>query len=67
MTRFLSKKQVKERCLYSFAHTKRLEDAGTFPKRVRLGNGRVAYVEQEIEQWCRSRIADRDIPTRPPE
>lgn len=63
MTRFLSKRQVKERCLYSFAHTKRLEDAGKFPKRIRLGNGRVAYVEEEIEQWCRDRIAERDIPT----
>jgi prophage regulatory protein len=60
VTRFLSKKQVKAICLYSFQHTKRLEDAGKFPKRVRLGNGRVGYVEDEIEAWCKARIEERN-------
>lgn len=58
--RFLSKRQVKELVTYSFAHTARLEAAGQFPKRVRLGTGRVAYVEGEVLEWMASRVADRD-------
>jgi len=58
--RFLSKKQVKELVTYSLAHTARLEGEGKFPKRVRLGAGRVAYVESEVQAWMASRVADRD-------
>jgi prophage regulatory protein len=60
MERLLSKREVKHLVVYSFAHTARLEDAGKFPKRVRLGTGRVAYVESEIRDWIAARIADRD-------
>ncbi|MGN6147719.1 MAG: helix-turn-helix transcriptional regulator [Rhizomicrobium sp.] len=56
----LSKKQVREMVLYSFAHIDRLEKAGKFPIRVRLGQGRVGYVREEIEAWVRARIAERD-------
>ncbi len=58
--RFLSKRQVKELVTYSFAHTARLEADGKFPKRVRLGSGRVAYVESEVQDWMASRVAERD-------
>ena len=57
--KFLSKKQVREKVLYSFAHIARLEAAGKFPKRVQLGPGRVGWVEEEIEEWMRVRIAKR--------
>jgi prophage regulatory protein len=60
MERLLSKRQVKELVTYSFAHTARLEADGKFPKRVRLGTGRVAYVEREVSDWIASRIAERD-------
>lgn len=60
MTKLLSKKQVKELVLYSYAHTARLEKEGRFPKRVRLGTGRVAYVAEEIEAWIQARINDRN-------
>ncbi len=63
--KFLSKKQVRERVLYSFAHIARLEVAGKFPKRVQLGPGRVGWVEEEIERWCLARIADRDKQSAP--
>lgn len=58
--KFLSKKQVREKVLYSFAHIARLEAAKLFPKRVQLGPGRVGWVEEEIEEWIRARIAERD-------
>lgn len=61
--KLLSKKQVREKVLYSPAHIARLEAAGQFPKRVRLGQGRVGWVEQEVENWIADRIAERDADT----
>ena len=61
--KLLSKRQLKEVVLYSPQHIQRLEDAGRFPKRVRLGDGprsRVGWVEQEVLDWLRERIAHRD-------
>jgi prophage regulatory protein len=58
--KFLSKKEVRSLCLYCPAHIARLEAAGKFPKRVQLGPGRVGWVEEEIQDWMRQRIADRD-------
>jgi prophage regulatory protein len=61
--RLLSKKQVRERVVYSPAHIARLEAAGSFPKRIRLGQGRVGWLETEIDDWITSRVAERDNPT----
>jgi prophage regulatory protein len=63
--KFLSKKQVKELVLYSFAHTARLEEAGKFPRRIRLGQARVAYVEQEVLDWMQARLSERDAQLSP--
>jgi prophage regulatory protein len=60
MLRLLSKRQVRDRVLYSFAHIDRLEKAGLFPKRVRLGQGRVGWVEEEVLEWLRRKIEARD-------
>ncbi len=57
--RLLSKKQVREIVLYSPAHIARLEKAGQFPMRVRLGQARVGWVEQEVLDWLRKRIDER--------
>ena len=40
---------------YCFAHIARLEAAGQFPTRVRLGACRVAWYADEIEEWIASR------------
>lgn len=61
--RLLSKKQVREKVLYSPAHIARLEAAGRFPKRIRLGQGRVGWLEQEIDDWITRRLSERDNPT----
>jgi prophage regulatory protein len=58
--RLLSKKQVREMVLYSPQHIQRLEDAGRFPRRVRLGQGRVGWVEQEVLDWLTEKIRQRD-------
>jgi prophage regulatory protein len=64
--RLLSKRQLKEMVLYSPQHIQRLENAGRFPRRVRLGNGprcRVGWIEAEVLDWLQAHIKRRDIPT----
>ena len=58
--KLLSKTQVREMVLYSPAHIARLEADGKFPKRVRLGVGRVGWVDQEVDDWLLARIEERD-------
>lgn len=40
---------------YCFTHIARLEAAGLFPKRVRLGACRVAWYADEVDDWIASR------------
>lgn len=44
---------------YSMNHIRRLEKAGQFPKRVRIGANRVGWVRGEIEQWVNERMGER--------
>lgn len=62
--RILSKRQLKELVLYSPQHIARLEKAGTFPRRVQIGPGRVGWVEAEVLDWLRERIDRREAPDR---
>ena len=63
----VSKKELRTVCgiPYSPQHIARLEAAGKFPKRIQLGQNRVAWLLKEIEEWLDERIAKRDtlIPT----
>ena len=52
--------RVQPRVPYTRTHVTRLEKAGLFPRRVKLGAGRVGWVEEEIDAWIESRIAERD-------
>jgi len=45
---------------YSFAHIARLEVAGQFPRRVRLGACRVAWLADEVQNWIDDRVALRN-------
>ena len=58
--RILSKRQLKELVLYSPQHIARLEKAGQFPLRVKLGQARVGWVESEVLDWLQERIDSRD-------
>ena len=55
--KLVSKKELKtiHGIPYSFAHIARLEKAGLFPKRLKLGACRVAWFGDEIEEWISSR------------
>jgi prophage regulatory protein len=57
----VSKKELRTVCgiPYSPQHIARLEAAGKFPKRVQLGQNRVAWLLKEVEGWLDERIAAR--------
>jgi prophage regulatory protein len=44
---------------FSNVHLLRLEKAGKFPKRVRIGDSAVAWVDSEIDAWLKQRMAER--------
>ena len=58
----VSKKELRTVCgiPYSPQHIARLEAAGKFPKRIRLGQNRVVWLVAEVEEWLNERIATRD-------
>lgn len=58
--KLLTKKEVKQRVCYSFAHIDRIEKEGKFPKRVQLGPQRVAWLESEIDDWIAALVAKRN-------
>ncbi len=58
--KLLNKRQLKELVLYSPQHIARLEKAGQFPLRVKLGNCRVGWIEEEVLDWLQLRIDERD-------
>ena len=55
----LSMKQASAMTTLSVSSIKRMMAAGTFPKPVRLGESRIAFVDAEIHAWVRARIAER--------
>ena len=56
----LSKKQLKDMVHYSPQHIARLEKAGKFPKRVRLGANRDGWVKSEVLDWLEERLKARN-------
>lgn len=58
--RILSWKALYQKVGISRVHWTRLEYAGLAPKRVLLTQTRVGWVESEVDDWIRERIAKRD-------
>ena len=57
---FLRLPEILRRVPYSEAHIWRLEKAGKFPRRVRIGANRIAWVESEVNNWVSSKLQERD-------
>lgn len=57
--RFISLRDVLDRTTLSKTHTYRLINAGEFPRAVKLGPRRVAFIEREVEDWLQSRVDAR--------
>ena len=51
--------QVREIVPYSASHIWRLERLGQFPRRIRLGGNRVAWLQSEVNSWVEGKIASR--------
>ena len=64
LEKFIMLPQVREIVPYSASHLWRLERAGQFPKRVRLGGNRVAWVQSEVSAWVESKLASRSDSTQ---
>jgi len=58
--RLIDKKELTKLVKYSAQHIARLEKAGEFPKRLKLGQNRVAWLLDEVENWIEVRVARRD-------
>ena len=52
--------EIAQRIPYSQNHLRRLEAKGSFPKRIRIGANRVAWVRQEIDSWIEARLDSRN-------
>lgn len=44
---------------WSRVHLDRLQKAGKFPRKIKIGANTAAYLEQEIESWIKSRVDAR--------
>lgn len=60
MTRFIRLPEVLARVGVSWITIYRWEREGRFPARKHLGPNTVAWVEDEVEQWCARRAAASD-------
>jgi prophage regulatory protein len=58
--RIIDWKTLKTMVPYSRQHISRLEQAGTFPKRVPLGQCRVGWLLHEVDAWIEERVLRRD-------
>ena len=47
--------EVQQIVPYSKMHIDRLEKAGQFPKRIKIGAGRVVWVQSEVVAWLESK------------
>jgi prophage regulatory protein len=58
--RIIRSSNVVSKTGYSRMQIYRLEKAGEFPKRVRLGPNSVGWVESEVDAWIDEKIQNRD-------
>jgi prophage regulatory protein len=60
-TKVLSFKDLRERGIsYSRVHIHRLVGAGKFPRPIKIGANRTAWLERELDDWLDAKIAERD-------
>lgn len=56
----LTLRDVVSRTTFSKTHIYRLINAGEFPRPVKIGPHRVAFVEREVDAWVRNRVQGRE-------
>jgi prophage regulatory protein len=58
-TRIITAAERRQMVPYSDMHVWRLEKAGKFPKRIKLGANRVGWLLSEFEDWIARKVAER--------
>ena len=59
--RFIRFSQLKEKGItFTRQHVGRLQKAGKFPRSVPLGENTKPFIEEEIDEYLASRVAERD-------
>jgi prophage regulatory protein len=58
--RLISMQEAAERVLYTPTHLYRLIRKNEFPRPLKLGDARIAFLETEIDGWIRKRAAQRE-------
>ena len=59
--RLIGKSELLTMVPFTIQHIYRLEKVGQFPRRVQVGQHRVAWVQSEIEAYIAVRIAQRSV------
>ncbi len=59
--RIVSAKERRQFVPYSDMHIWRLEQAGRFPMRIRLGENRVGWSFHELQEWIAARKEEREL------
>ena len=57
--KLLNKRELRQKTTVSIQHLTRLEKLGKFPQRIQLTQNRVAWLESEVDDWIRERLAQR--------
>lgn len=55
MSKILRRRQVEDSTGLSYRTIHRKEQAGDFPRRVRLGTNSVGWLESEVQEWIENR------------
>ncbi len=63
--RVVRKRELVKKVGYSAMHIGRLEKAGKFPRRIKLGPNAVGWIEAEVDEWIAARVAERDAQATP--
>ena len=58
--KFLTPRETAAKVGYHRVHVMRLVKAGKFPKPVKLNNFAVRFVEDEVDEYMRERVSERD-------
>ena len=59
----LRSKLVAETVGFHPVHSRRLVNAGSFPKPIQLGPKSVGWIEEEVDGWIEERVKERDEKT----
>jgi len=62
--RLITRAELSQIVPYTGQHILRLEKSGKFPRRVRVGANRVAWLLSEVEAWVAARVSERDVSFR---